>query len=250
MTTPAFPRAASAALTLSGPAGNLEMIVDGPEPDATPRPLVVIVCHPLPTEGGTMHNKVVTMAARALRECGASTVRFNFRGTGASTGHFDDGQGEADDLRAVAAWVREQRPDAQLWLAGFSFGAYVSLKVAATLQPGMLISIAPPAGRGWDFDAITPPECPWLVIQGEADEIVDPAAVYAWIDGLTQLRQPPELVKMPDTSHFFHRRLMDLRGAIKHGVRPYLPEASAAGATPDAAANPSPDPSGPTPADV
>lgn len=250
MTNPAFPRAASAALTLSGPAGNLEMIVDGPEPDATPRPLVAIVCHPLPTEGGTMHNKVVTIAARALRECGASTVRFNFRGTGASTGHFDDGQGEADDLRAVAAWVREQRPDAQLWLAGFSFGAYVSLKVAATLQPGMLISIAPPAGRGWDFDAITPPECPWLVIQGEADEIVDPAAVYAWIDGLQQLRQPPELVKMPDTSHFFHRRLMDLRGAIKHGVRPYLPEAVAAGATPGAAADPLAEPSGPTPADV
>jgi len=250
MTTPAFPHAASAALTLPGPAGNLEMIVDGPEPDATPVPVVAIVCHPLPTEGGTMHNKVVTMAARALRECGASTVRFNFRGTGASTGHFDDGHGEADDLRAVAAWVREQRPEAQLWLAGFSFGAYVSLKVAATLQPGMLISIAPPAGRGWDFDAITPPECPWLVIQGEADEIVDPAAVYAWIDGLTQLRQPPELVKMPDTSHFFHRRLMDLRGAIKHGVRPYLPEAVSAGATPDSAADPSPDPSGPTPADV
>jgi alpha/beta superfamily hydrolase len=134
----------------------------------------------------------------------------------------------------VAAWVRQQRPDAQLWLAGFSFGAYVTLKVAATLRPGMLISIAPPAGRGWDFGAITPPECPWLVIQGEADEIVDPQAVYDWIDGLKQLRQSPELVKMPDTSHFFHRRLMDLRGAIKNGSdrtspcpqRPLAPDAA------------------------
>ena len=241
MTTPAFPRDATATLTLPGPAGDLEMIVEGPKPGTTPRPLVVIVCHPLPTEGGTMHNKVVTMTARALRECGASTVRFNFRGAGASTGRFDNGNGEADDLRALAAWVRQQRPDAQLWLAGFSFGAYVSLKVAAGLKPGMLISIAPPAGRHWDFAAIAPPECPWLVIQGEVDEIVDPAAVYAWIDSLEQLRQPPELVKIPDAGHFFHRRLMDLRGAIKHGVRPYLPGPS----QPD----PSPVPSGTAPGD-
>ena len=228
MTMPAFPAGlaadASVPLALPGPAGWLELIVESPERDATPRPLVAIVCHPLPTEGGTMHNKVVTMAARALRECGATTVRFNFRGAGASNGHFDDGIGESDDLRAIVSWVRGQRPDAQLWLAGFSFGAYVSLKLAAELAPGLLISIAPPAGRSWDFDAIVAPECPWLVIQGDADEIVDPQAVYAWLDGLTQLRQPPELVKIPDTGHFFHRRLMDLRGAIKHGVRPYLPE--------------------------
>ncbi|HEY0661032.1 MAG TPA: alpha/beta hydrolase [Lysobacter sp.] len=220
MTTPAFPSEASATLTVPGPAGAIEMIVEAPEAPA--RPLVAIVCHPLPTDGGTMHNKVVTMTARALRESGATTVRFNFRGTGGSTGQFDHGHGEADDLRAVAAWVRAQRPDAQLWLAGFSFGAYVSIKCAAELRPGMLISIAPPAGR-WDFAAITPPDCPWLVIQGEDDEIVDPQAVYAWLDSLKSLRQPPELVRMPDTSHFFHRRLIDLRGAIKHGVRAYLP---------------------------
>ena len=88
----------------------------------------------------------------------------------------------------------------------------------------MLISIAPPAaGRSWDFSTIAPPDCPWLVIQGEDDEIVDPQAVYAWIDSAQALRQPPELVRMPDTSHFFHRRLIDLRGAIKNGVQPYLP---------------------------
>ncbi|MEG3193215.1 alpha/beta hydrolase [Lysobacter sp. D1-1-M9] len=220
---PAFPNEDSTTLILPGPAGALEMIVEAPE--AAARPLVAVLCHPLPTEGGTMHNKVVTIAGRALRECGAATVRFNFRGAGASEGTFDDGAGEADDLRAVVAWVRAQRPDAQLWLAGFSFGAYVSLKVAAELAPGMLISIAPPAGRSWEFDAITPPECPWLVIQGEADEVVDPAAVYAWLDELEGLKQKPELVRMPDTSHFFHRRLMDLRGAIKNGIKPHLPAA-------------------------
>ena len=229
MSNPSFPGGdefaggAPANLTLSGPAGALEAIIEAPDAEVAARPVVAIVCHPLPTEGGTMHNKVVTMSARALRESGVTTVRFNFRGIGASEGTFDDGEGEVDDLRAVAAWVREQRPDDQLWLAGFSFGAYVSLRVAAELVPGMLISIAPPAGRSWDFDAITPPDCPWLVIQGEADEVVDPEAVYAWLDGLKDLRQPPELVRMAETSHFFHRRLIDLRGAVKNGVKPYLP---------------------------
>ena len=80
-------------------------------------------------------------------------MRFNFRSVGGSAGTFDGGVGEQDDLKAVAAWVRSQRPDDRLWLAGFSFGAFVSLKAAATLQPEALISIAPPAGR-WDFDGI------------------------------------------------------------------------------------------------
>ena len=170
-----------------------------------------------------MHNKVVTMAARSLRELGATSVRFNFRGAGASAGTFDGGDGELDDLRTVVAWARASRPGHALWLGGFSFGAYVSLRAAAELQPALLLSIAPPAGR-WDFAKIPAPTMPWLVIQGEADEIVDPEAVYAWLEKLN----PPqlELVRMPDTSHFFHRKLMDLRGAIKHCVRPFLPAAA------------------------
>jgi alpha/beta superfamily hydrolase len=220
MAAPAFP-SESTTLLLDGPAGALEVAVDRSE--GTQLPVVAIICHPLPIEGGTMHNKVVTMLARSLRELGLDTVRFNFRGTGNSEGSFDDGVGEADDLRAVAAWVRAQRPDAALWLAGFSFGAYVSLRMAAELQPSMLISIAPPVRRSWDFDSLVPPTCPWLVIQGEADEVVDPQAVFDWID---TMRDPPDLVRMPGTGHFFHRKLMDLRGAIKHGVRAYLPAAA------------------------
>ena len=220
MATPAFPNE-STTLLLDGPAGALEVAVDRSE--ATPLPAVAIICHPLPIEGGTMHNKVVTMLARSLRELGLDTLRFNFRGTGNSEGSFDEGVGETDDLRTVAAWVRAQRPEAALWLAGFSFGAYVSLRMAAELQPAMLVSIAPPVGRSWDFDTLVPPTCPWLVIQGEADEVVDPQAVFAWIDAM---RDPPDLVRMPDTGHFFHRKLMDLRGAIKHGVRAYLPAAA------------------------
>ena len=169
-----------------------------------------------------MHNKVVTMAARALRECGATTLRFNFRGVGQSEGTFDDGEGELADLRAVAAWARAEHPDKVLWLAGFSFGAWISLRLANELQAAALISIAPPVGRSWDFSGIEMPVAPWLVIQGDADEIVEPQAVYDWI---ASLPRPPELVRMPDTSHFFHRKLMDLRGAVKNGVRRWLPDA-------------------------
>ena len=221
MPQPAFPTAHQS-LLLDGPAGALEVVVDFPEP-AEARPLVAVVCHPLPTEGGTMHNKVVTMVARALRELGATTVRFNFRGTGASAGEFDDGRGEREDLRTVVDWVQDARPGDRLWLAGFSFGAYVTLAAAADLLPDAVISIAPPAaGRGWDFAAIPAPDVPWLVVQGDADEIVDPNAVYAWIDGLAR---KPQLVRMPDTSHFFHRKLVDLRGAIQHETKAWLPPA-------------------------
>lgn len=212
----------SGTLSLPGPAGALEVAVDRPDPDVAALPLTAVVCHPLPTEGGTMHNKVVTMVARSLRELGATTVRFNFRGTGGSEGAFDEGRGEQDDLKAVVDWVRAQRPGDALWLAGFSFGAYVSLQAAEAVQPALLISVAPPAGR-WDFSNIPMPAMPWLVIQGEADEIVDPQAVYDWLD---RADARAELVRMPDTSHFFHRKLIDLRGAIKHGVRQYLPAAN------------------------
>lgn len=221
MSPPAFPIEAGP-VTLAGPAGALELCIDRPEDGVAPLPLVAIVCHPLPTEGGTMHNKVVTMTARALRELGATTVRFNFRGTGQSEGSFDEGRGEVDDLHAIAAWVREQRPGTAVWLAGFSFGAYVALRAAASLKPDLLITIAPPVGR-WDFAGIELPTMPWLVVQGENDEVVDPQAVYDWLE---KSKSQAELVRMSDTSHFFHRKLIDLRGAIKNGVKAYLPAAN------------------------
>ena len=220
MTMPHFP-SASGPLFLDGPAGVLEACIDLPEGDVAPRPLCVVLCHPLSTEGGSMHNKVVTMAARSLRELGATTLRFNFRSVGESAGHFDHGNGERDDLLAVATWVRQQRPRDDLWLAGFSFGAYVSLRATHEVQPQGLISIAPPAGR-WDFDKIVLPTCPWLLIQGDEDEVVEPQAVYDWVDTLAH---KPALIRMPGTSHFFHRKLIDLRGAIQHGVKHWLPAA-------------------------
>ena len=218
----AFPHEA-ATLMLDGPAGPLEVAVDPPDAAAAPQSVVAVICHPLSTEGGSMHNKVVTMVARALRELGITTVRFNVRSVGASAGGYDNGEGEQDDLRAVVEWVRAQRPGSALWLAGFSFGAYVSLRASAALQPQALISIAPPVGRRtWDFEQLQPP-AQWLVVQGNDDEIVDAQAVYQWVEALAE---PPQLVRMPDTSHFFHRKLIDLRGAIQHEVRRWLPDGS------------------------
>ncbi len=215
--TPAFP-SESGALYLPGPAGRLELMVDLPE-DGQARAGVAIIAHPNPPDGGTLHNKVVTMAARALSELGLAAVRFNFRGVGQSEGAFDNGRGEVLDLLAVAAWVRKVRPDDALWLAGFSFGSWVALQAARQLPVKQMISIAPPVGLR-DFTGVLPPTCPWLVVMPEADEIVDPQAVYDWV---ATLDPAPAMVRMPDTSHFFHRRLMDLRGALKNGVRKNLP---------------------------
>ena len=223
MTEPRFPEH-DTALTLAGPAGALEAMVEFPDAEIAAQPVVAIVCHPLPTEGGTMNNKVVTMTARALRELGVTTLRFNFRGVGHSAGEFDEGPGELADLYAVAEWVRHERPDALLWLAGFSFGAYVSIRASARIEPAALISLAPPAGR-WEFDAATP-RMPWLVVQGEEDEIVDPDAVYRW---LATLDAPQlTLVKMPECSHFFHGKLVDLRGVVKNTAKHWLPNPPAA----------------------
>jgi alpha/beta superfamily hydrolase len=208
----------AASFALNGPVGKLECISDVALPEEARRG-IAIICHPHPLQGGTMHNKVVTMVERSLRESGLDTVRFNFRGTGESEGTYDHGNGEGDDLAAVVAWVRRLRPDDALWLAGFSFGSYVSIRNAVRLHANALISIAPPAGR-WPFEDIALPTCPWLVVQGEEDEVVDPQAVFDWIGGMAR---PPELVRMPETSHFFHRRLMDLRGAVKHAIHPWLP---------------------------
>ena len=214
-----FPDVA-ASFMLAGPVGKLEVTTDIAEP-ADARRGVAVICHPLTSEGGSMHNKVVTMAERALRESGLDTVRFNFREAGNSEGSYDKGRGEREDLAAVVAWVRRVRPKDALWLAGFSFGSYVSIAQSVPLRADVLISIAPPVGR-WDFSTVAMPACPWLIVQGEADEVVEPQAVFDWVDAL---EHKPELVRMPETSHFFHRRLMDLRGAIKHAVRGWLPPA-------------------------
>jgi len=218
---PAFPTA-SANLLLPGPAGAIEIACSLPEDSA--RNGVAIICHPHPLQGGTMFNKVVTTLDRGLSEIGLATVRFNFRGVGKTEGTHDEGRGEAEDLVAVAEWVRRERPSAALWLAGFSFGAYVTLRAASRLAPAQVILVAPPVGR-WDFSGIEWPTCPALIVQGNDDDVVDANAVAAWAEAQTP---PPTLLRMPETGHFFHRRLIDLRGAVRNAVRDNLPPLRAA----------------------
>jgi alpha/beta superfamily hydrolase len=214
---PGFPDSPTT-FALPGPAGALEVAAAVPEAGCA-RTGTVVICHPNPQQGGTMRNKVVTILERSLREAGLATVRFNFRGVGASVGEFDHGDGESGDLVAVAQWVRKVRPGDALWLAGFSFGSYVALRCARSLAADALITIAPPADL-YEFDEIAMPDCPWLVVQGEDDEVVDPQAVFDWIETLDP---KPTLIRMPGTGHFFHRRLMDLRGVVKNAVRGWLP---------------------------
>lgn len=207
-------------MLLQGAAGALELACATPEP-ALARAGVAVICHPHPLQGGggSMTNKVVTTLERSLLDLGLATVRFNFRGIGRSEGVHDHGVGETEDLIAISRWARAQRPGDALWLVGFSFGSYVAMRGAATLDPAQMILVAPPAGR-WDFGEIAAPRCPWLIVQGEADEVVDPAAVYAWA---ATLQPAPTVVRLPDTGHFFHRRLLELREAVKAQLADRLP---------------------------
>jgi alpha/beta superfamily hydrolase len=212
-----FPQVA-AKFNLSGPAGALEVATDVAQGDCA-RAGSVVICHPHPLQGGTMTNKVVTTLERALRELGLATVRFNFRGVGASAGTFDNGVGETDDALTVARWVQAVRGHDPLWMAGFSFGSYVATRVAGTLPVRQLITVAPAVTK-WDFYALPVPSCPWLVIQGEADEVVVANEVY---DFVAATKPQPDLVRFPDTGHFFHGRLIELRNTVQERVRANLP---------------------------
>lgn len=215
--TPTFPTESSL-LTLRGPAGRVEAAIELPRAEDARR-AVAVIAHPHPPDGGTMNNKVVTSIARALAECGVASVRFNFRGVGQSEGAYDEGRGETLDFLAVAQWLQAARPDDALWLAGFSFGSWVALRAARQLPVTQMVCIAPPVGFR-DFTGVLAPPCPWLVVQGEADEVVDPARVFAWAEAADPA---PTLVRMSDAGHFFHGRLVDLRGAIRNGVAKPLP---------------------------
>jgi hypothetical protein len=165
---------------------------------------IAVICHPHPLYGGTMNNKVVTTLVRTFHELNLATVRFNFRGVGASSGLYDRGEGEQEDCKAAIAWLQSQQ-DGPLWLAGFSFGAYVSAKVASELMPQQLISVAPPLTH-FPIEQAERPQCPWLIVQGDADELIDPEFVLQWAK---EANIP--VVKMEGATHFFHGRLVELR---------------------------------------
>lgn len=191
---------------IPGPAGALEGITACPANGQTMHGIGV-VCHPHPQYGGTMHNKVVDMLSRTLNDLGIGTLRFNFRGVGSSEGAYAEGVGEADDLRAVLTWAQRQRPGHPIWLAGFSFGAYIALRVASEFPIVRLITVAPPINF-FDFSTLPAPGSPWTLVQGEADEIVPSEAVFAWAQGQSP---GPDVIRMPGVGHFFHGNLNVLR---------------------------------------
>jgi hypothetical protein len=210
-----MPRAPSKEfLTIHGPVGNLEGLLEVPEGFTGNR--VAVLCHPHPQYQGTMLNKVVHTLARAMTDMGIAALRFNFRGAGASEGTYAGGSGEVDDVEAVAACVAKRWPDADLWLAGFSFGAIVAARAALKLAPKQLISIAPAVNLPGS-DLVARPAMPWLIVQGDADELVPVAAVRAWVASLSP---SPELVVLPGVDHFFHGELVALRRTLLRRLQP------------------------------
>jgi alpha/beta superfamily hydrolase len=200
-------------LSIAGPAGRLEALLETPQ-EAAPRGTAV-VCHPHPLHEGSMHNKVVHTLARAFTACGLSALRFNFRGVGASEGSFDDGRGELEDALAAVREARERTPDGTLWLAGFSFGAAIAIRAATGAAPDGLVSVAPAVARVAGAGGAEP-RCPWLVIQGDQDELVSVDDTIAWVNAL---EPGPELTVLGGASHFFHGRLVELRKVVEAFVR-------------------------------
>lgn len=199
----------SKSISIPGAVGRLDGLMDFTEDESSQ--YITICCHPHPQHQGTMTNKVIHTAARTLAGLGVTSIRFNFRGVGESEGAYAEGIGEQEDLLAVVSWVELIYPEREIVLIGFSFGAYITAMQAKNINPCILISIAPPVGR-IEFKGFERPDCPWLIIQGEQDELVDSNSVLNW----SLIFEPKvAIVMMADTSHFFHRKLVDLRKYIE-----------------------------------
>ncbi len=206
--TPVPVQVNSETVFIPGPTGDLEAIIDTPVGAEGQR--VAVVCHPHPLQGGTMTNKVAHMLAKSFNAAGFTAVRFNFRGVGKSAGEYAHAEGESEDAIAVVEWARSRWPSADISLAGFSFGGAVAIRAAVATHPARLVTVAPAVDRVHvPLDRL--PRCPWLVVQGDADDIVDPQAVRAWIE---QLTHPPEFQLLPDIGHFFHGRLNELKNVV------------------------------------
>lgn len=194
---------------IAGPAGRLEALLESPgagEPTGS-----AVICHPHPEHGGTMQNKVAHTLARAFVAKGFAALRFNFRGVGESEGKFDEGEGEVEDALAAVRMMKDRMGAGNLWLAGFSFGAAIAIHAAREARPDGLVSVAPAITRVSTRMAAQP-DCPWLIIQGDEDELVPVAETIAFVNGLDP---GPELRIFDGTEHFFHGKLVELRHAVE-----------------------------------
>lgn len=197
------------AVFIDGPLGQLEALyLDTAEATG-----IALICHPNPVQGGTMLNKVVSTLQRTARDAGLLTLRFNYRGVGASAGSHDMGSGEVDDAWAVAQWLRAKHPELPLTILGFSFGGFVAATLAGRLEAenmavAHLFMVAPAVMR---LTERLPQRTTLTVIQPDADEVVDPQLVYDWSDNLDR---PHELLKVAECGHFFHGKLTDLKDLL------------------------------------
>ena len=163
-----------------------------------------------------MHNKVAHTLARTFVRLGFAALRFNFRGTEKSEGRFDKGVGELQDaLAGNRVDAREPYRGRTLWLAGFSFGAAIAVRAAVETETSGLVSVAPAVAR-FASGLTRQPQCPWLIVQGDEDELVD---IDETVDWFNSLEPGPELLVMEGAEHFFHGRLIDLREAVNNFVR-------------------------------
>lgn len=205
---------------IAGPAGDIEAVLHrGGETGVGALARVVVICHPNPSQGGTMDNKVVTTLMRTYRDLGIDALRFNFRGIGKSQGSFDKGRGELADVQAVLAWVAQRYGDAQLLLAGFSFGSAMAAQASHSLPLlAHLLLVAPPVER-YHYDREGRFPCPVLVVIGGQDELVDADGVRRWVG---QLTPPAQLLDYPQAGHFFHGLLTQLKSDLSERLRQVL----------------------------
>ena len=202
-------------LFVAGPAGKLECLLEEPE-DHHPRE-AVLVCHPHPQHGGTMHNKVVYRIARGMRRAGFVVLRFNYRGVNLSEGKYDEGVGEIDDARAALEVLRSRYPDLPFSLAGFSFGSRIVLNLGCEpLGASRLIAVGFPAiqepSRGLGHCKV-----PRIFIQSTNDEFSPKAAMKAYFE---TLEQPKQLLWVEARDHFFAGALDEFEDAVGQASRP------------------------------
>lgn len=196
-------------VTIAGAAGQIEALLEEGQADGpfSAGEYVAVICHPHPLYGGTMDNKVVSTLARIYRELGITSLRFNFRGVGASEGEHDEARGEVDDLCVVSEWLLARYPGSQLLLAGFSFGSAIVAAASERMAIAQMILIAPPVMR-YSYAPRGAFACPVTVVLGGQDELVETEAVLTWLESLDA---PVETIVIPEASHFFHGQLNSLR---------------------------------------
>ncbi|STY28148.1 transmembrane protein [Legionella wadsworthii] len=198
---------------LQGVVGKIEAVLTVPEQNQSNH--IAFLGHPHSLQGGTMNNKVVTTLARVFKELGIPSVRFNFRGVGQSEGTYDAGIGESEDMLVLVREFKYKNPHVDLIFAGFSFGSYVAYRAAAQLDSKLLITIAPPVHH-YNYCEFDPAPRPWIIIQGEEDEVVSPALVFDFA-----LKAKPEIpvIRFAQTSHFFHGKLIELKTRLIESIR-------------------------------